>query len=405
MHNARVMATPKPGEIRCPTCHRSTPPAAFCTQCGSAIPSDARIRPRGMDRDELQDRIRARRSGGDPYRRGGSADDPGGGYQRFEPDPTDAGATSRVDRRAGRRADYFDEESAAGASVEEVARPARPDLTRDRDDWDRPAAAAGAAAGAAVGPAASPATSDTWTPTPDEEGAAYEPTPLRTDHYVEPAYDDEAEAYPYEYDEWQEPERRSSGAGAFAILGFLALGVLALLGGAVLAGVFGDDDPGVAVGSPSPSLTASLAPIESEPPSTEPSAAASADPDPSDQPSATGDPVVFDDGATFEVQACATNEMSFGGCAQQAELISGGAFVAWVGFRGASGSDTLLLVLRQDGAAVADSEFVLGNPPFNCRTDCTGYARQGFTGLPPGEYTVELLRNGEPAHEISIGVD
>ncbi len=26
-------------------------------------------------------------------------------------------------------------------------------------------------------------------------------------------------------------------------------------------------------------------------------------------------------------------------------------------------------------------------------------------GLPPGEYTVELLRNGEPAHAISIGVD
>ena len=392
------MATPKPGEIRCPTCHRSTPPAAFCTQCGSAIPSDARIRPRGMDRDELQDRIRARRSGGDPYRRGGAAADSSSGYERYEPDPTDAGAASRVDRRAGRRADYFDEE-AAPAAGEATAREERPDLTRERDDWGRPAAAGSAAA------AASQADSEAWTPAPDEEGATYDPEPVRSDNYVDPEYDDAAD-YPYEYDEWQEPERRTSGAGAFAILGFLALGVLALLGGAVLAGVFGDDD-GVANASPTPSLTASLAPVESAAPSVAASADASAAPDPSDQPIATGEPVAFDDGATFEVQACATNEMDFDGCAQEAEFFTGGSFVAWVGFTRAAESDRILLVLRQDGAAVADSEFVLSDPPFSCTSErpCTGYARQGFTGLPPGEYTVELLRNGEPAHAISIGVD
>ncbi len=401
MHNASVMATPKPGEIRCPTCHRSTPPAAFCTQCGSAIPSDARIRPRGMDRDELQDRIRARRSGGDPYRRGGSADDASSGYQRFEPEPTDVGAASRPDRRGGRREDYFDE-AAAGAAAGAAGRAeGRADLTRDRDEWGHPPAASPTAAAAPAPHTASEA----WTPTPDEEGAAYDPEPLRTDNYVEPDYDDGAGDDPYEYDEWHEPERRTSGAGAFAILGFLALGVLALLGGAVLAGVFGGGDPGIGEASPSPSLTASLAPAASEAPSAAASADASADPDPSDQPVATGEPVVFDDGASFEVQACATNEMTFDGCAQEAEFFSGGAFVAWVGFSGASGNDTVLLVLRQDGAAVADSEFVLGNAPFGCTQDCTGYARQGFTGLPPGEYTIDLLRNGEPAHVISIGVD
>ena len=389
-HNARDMATPKPGEIRCPTCHRSTAPAAFCTQCGSAIPSDARIRPRGMDRDELQERIRARRSGGEPYRRGGSADDPSGGYERFEPEPTDAQAARRsADRRGDRRADYFDER----ASAEEARPEDRGELTRDRDEWAAPAAVAGA--GAAGAP---------WAASRDEE-ATYEPEPARVDNYAEPAYDDEAGDYPYEYDEWQhEPERRSSGAGAFAILGFLALGVLALLGGAVLAGVFGDNG-GVAQESPTPSLTPSLAPAVSVAPSVAPSVAASEEPAGSGGPVASGEPVVFDDGAVFEVQACATNEMSFSGCAQEAEFFSGGSFVAWVGFSGASGSDTLLLVLRQDGAAVADSEFVLGNPPFGCTSDCTGYARQGFTGLPPGEYTVELLRNGDPAHAISIGVD
>ena len=386
-HNARDMATPKPGEIRCPTCHRSTPPAAFCTQCGSAIPSDARIRPRGMDRDELQERIRARRSGGEPYRRGGSADDPSGAYERFQPEPTDAQAARRA---ADRRADHFDEATPGAAGEARSRDEDRGELTRDRDEWAAPAAAVGAAGAS-------------WA-TPDE-GSAYEPEPARVDNYTEPAYDDEAGDYPYEYDEWQhEPERRSSGAGAFAILGFLALGVLALLGGAVLAGVFGDNG-GVAQESPTPSLTASLAPAISVAPSVAPSAPPSEAPGTSGDPVASGDPVVFDDGAMFEVQACATNEMSFAGCAQQAEFFSGGSFVAWVGFSGASGSDTLLLVLRQDGAAVADSEFVLGNPPFGCTSDCTGYARQGFTGLPPGEYTVELLRNGDPAHAISIGVD
>jgi hypothetical protein len=172
----------------------------------------------------------------------------------------------------------------------------------------------------------------------------------------------------------------------------------------VLAGVF-SGDPGVADATPSPSLIASVAPEVSEAPSVAPSVEASADPNASGAPSASGDPVVFDDGATFEVQACASNEMSFNGCAQEAEFFSGGSFVAWIGFSGANGDDTVLLVLRQNGAAVADSEFVLGESPFSCGNPCTGYARQGFTGLPPGEYTVELLRNGEPAHAISIGVD
>ncbi|HEX2141811.1 MAG TPA: hypothetical protein VHK28_05970, partial [Candidatus Limnocylindria bacterium] len=66
--------TPKPGQIRCPTCHRSTPPAAYCTQCGSPIPASARVRPRGMDRDELEERIRGRRPG-EGFRRGSAPDE------------------------------------------------------------------------------------------------------------------------------------------------------------------------------------------------------------------------------------------------------------------------------------------------------------------------------------------
>ena len=396
------MATPKPGEIRCPTCHRSTPPAAFCTQCGSAIPTDARIRPRGMDRDELQERIRARRSGGEPYRRGGTADDDPA-YERFEPEPEDA-RIQRGRRADAQRPDHLGEGAAAAAAAGAAAEsPARGDLTRDRDDWTAPVVPPPADARGAE-----PAYEDqAYAETVDAEPAPYA-QPEHIDAY-EDGYADPYAEYPYEYDRYEDSEQRSSGAGAFAILGFLALGVLALFGGAVLAGVFGDDDPGVGSASPTPTFVESLAPDASDAPSVAPSVAPSGDgsagPGGSGGPIATGEPVVFDDGAVFEVQACASNEMSFEGCAQEGEFFSGGSFVAWVGFNGASGDDTLLLVLRQNGAGIAEADFPLGRAPFGCTSDCTGYARQGFTGLPPGEYTLELLRNGEPAHGITIGVD
>ena len=67
-------------------------------------------------------------------------------------------------------------------------------------------------------------------PFPDE--------PAYVDNYDDAADDARHDAYPYAYDDWDDGrQRRSSGAGACAILGFVALGVLALGAGAVLAGV------------------------------------------------------------------------------------------------------------------------------------------------------------------------
>lgn len=404
------MATPKPGEIRCPTCHRSTPPAAYCTQCGSPIPTDARARPRGMDRDELQERIRARRSGGEPYRRGGLADE--AAFERFEPEPEDANAR-REDRREEPREDLFDDAAhrrEPATSTPPPAPAAPPDLTREQDDWTTsiPPAAAAAASGPSTAPepgAATPAEPEAQ-PAYAEPAAATADDPFADEPYADDrGYDpyDESGGYPYEYDSWEERRARRNGTGAFAIMGFLALGVLALLGGAVLAGVFGGDPgDGVARESGSPSVEASIASTPTPEPSLAPS-----EPPSSAEASAipTGEPVVFPDGARFEVQMCASSEMDFNGCAQRAEFVSGGSFIAWVGFSGASGSDTLILVLRENGAAVADSDFQLGGAPFNCSANCTGYARQAFAGLAPGEYTLEVLRNGEMAHAITIGVD
>ncbi len=382
------MSTPKPGEIRCPTCHRSTVPAAFCTQCGSAIPSDARIRPRGLDRDELQDRIRARRSGADPYRRGAAPDDAGPAYERFEPEPEDA-AARRARRQETRRRDEFDEPietvapvpaapSEAGIPPASPA-PIRPDVTREHDDWveRRPVAPV--------------------TPTPT--AAAEEPEHI--DHYDDSAY--EAGEYPYEYDEWDDDrDRRSSGAGAFAVLGFLALGVLALLGGAVLAGVFSGDPN---VGGGDPTLTPSPTISESADPSVDPSSAPSTDPsaNPSGEPGASGDPVVFPDGFTAEAQPCIPGSPDVDGCDSNAVSNNGNLWV-WVGFANGTENDVVgVEIIGPDGTTVGDGSIPLAR--IGCSPRCPGgWTYFPFGGLGPGTYDVEVTRNGERAGTTSFEV-
>ena len=383
------MATPKPGEIRCPTCHRSTPPAAFCTQCGSAIPSDARIRPRGLDRDELQERIRARRSGGEPYRRGIGGD--GGGYERFEPEPEDRAALRRGEDAP--RPDLLGDPpprmpaaiGAAGLAAREVA--ARPDLTRDRDDWaPRPA------------------------PEPEEEPARAAPylapvddyQPDRGVEYVEYADDD---SYAADYEHWEdEPaERRSAGAGALAILGFLALGVLALLGGAVLAGVFSGDPQTAGIdATPSPSISSSPVATESAPIETaEP--AASEDAAPSDEPRQSGDPIVFPDGFTAEVQPCLPGSADVDGCSSNGSS-NGGTVDIWVGFTDGTENDVISAeVIRPDGTSAGTGTIDLAR--IGCSPTCPGgWTYFPFSGLPDGTYQVEVTRNGEPAGETSFVV-
>ena len=388
------MATPKPGEIRCPTCHRSTPPAAFCTQCGSAIPPDARIRPRGLDRDELQERIRARRSGGDPYRRGVGGDD-GGGYERFEPEPEDRAALRRG--ADAPRPDLLGEPPApppprmpaAVGSAPYAAREGltRPDLTRDRDDWTpRPAAEP-------EEPAARPAPYLA----PVDDFARDE----REIEYVEYADD----AYAADYAEWEEEpaERRAAGAGALAILGFLALGVLALLGGAVLAGVFsGDPQSGAIDATPSPSLSSAPLATASQAAETPPPAP-SADVAPSDAPAASGDPIVFPDGFTAEVQPCLPGSADGDGCNANGST-NGGTVDIWVGFTDGTENDVISAeVIRPDGTTAGTGTIDLAR--IGCSPTCPGgWTYFPFSGLPDGTYQVEVTRNGEPAGETSFVV-
>lgn len=368
------MATPKPGEIRCPTCHRSTPPAAFCTQCGTAIPADARARPRGMDRDELQDRIRARRSGGEPYRRGSEIDEGTGIYERFEPDPTDQMRRPAAASNEPRR-DLLDESRAAASASAPVS---RPDLTRDRDDWtDAPVPAP------APAPAPTPMATPPVTETPAE--IAGEPAPEFDDAY---AYD--------QYTEWDAPRERD-GAGPWAIVGFLGLGVLALLAGAVLASLWGG---GVGQADPTPTPAVTAAP--SLEPSLEPTVVPSAsDEQPSGSAAPSGGPIVFPDGFVAEAQPCFPGSVGESGCDSNA-VSNSGTVEIWVGFQNGNRRDVLAAILVAPDGTEFDQAIDLAR--IGCGSVCNGYTWFQFSNLDPGEYEVRITRNGEPASSTAFEV-
>ncbi|HEY6609416.1 MAG TPA: hypothetical protein VI277_09495 [Candidatus Limnocylindria bacterium] len=371
------MATPKPGEIRCPTCHRSTPPAAFCTQCGSVIPPDARARPRGMDRDELQDRIRARRSGGDPYRRGSEADEGTGVYEKFEPDDSDSlvRAASRADEP---RQDLLDESAAPPAPPVPPVPPA--DLTHDDDDWVAPPPAAPAAAAAIAATAATAAE-----PPPGEAPVAA----LHDEPYDDQYADQYADAYPDQYEAWDEPRERS-GTGPLAIVGFLGLGVLALLAGAVLASLWGSG--GVGQGDPTPTAAVSVAPSIAATPEVTASPIASAEP--SGSATASGGPIVFPDGFVAEAQPCLPGSSGGNGCDSNG-VSNTGAVDIWVGFENGNANDVIGATVEAPDGSTTDGSIDLSR--IGCGRECNGYTWFSFSNLDPGTYEVRITRNGEPA--------
>jgi hypothetical protein len=351
-----------------------------------------------MDRDELQERIRARRSGGDPYRRGTPTEEFGAaaGYQRFQPEPEDSTARRGPGRAAEQRRDHFDD-----AATPAPAPWPPPDLTREPDgDWPAQPRPTAPQVGS-VAPAAPPDVPPL--PAVDAAPAAYhEPrVPIEEPQYVDNLDDESA----YEYDEaydggWEaEPRRRSSGTGALAIVGFLALGVMALLGGAVLAGVFGNGD---IAGGPTPTPIASLTP--SAEPTPEPTVGASGSVAPGNSVAPTDGPVTFPDGFRAEAQPCVPGSAGPDGCDSNGATNSGSLWV-WVGFTNGTEDDVIsATVLSPDGARLGEGSIDLAR--IGCVPDCPG----GWTYFPfsvrdPGQYTVRVTRNGELADEIGFEVN
>jgi hypothetical protein len=382
------MATPKPGEIRCPTCHRSTAPAAFCTQCGSPIPADARARPRGLDRDELQERVRLRRPTEEPYRRGAlpgaAAASSAGAYEAFTPEPEDRAAIRPADEPSVARVDRYREE----APVED---PAEPTLRR------------GQFASEPEEPLVAPLPPwDSPPPAADEPSPYVEPSyakrdePEHVDYYDDAAYAGE-DPHAYEAD-LDEPRRGGGGAGVLAIVGLLVLGVVALFGGALLAGIF-NGDRGLGGLSPTPSATISTEPTVAPTASVAPSASAAA---PSSTPQASDGSVAFSDGFEARAAACKTGAADLNGCTTSGETNKGDVWI-WVGFRRGDAGDALgAAVTTAAGDPIAEGTIDLAR--IGCKTNCTGWTYFPFEGLNPGKYIVRVTRNGDPAARTSFEV-
>ena len=397
------MPTPKPGQIRCPTCQQPTPPAAYCTQCGAPLPSSLQARPRGMDRAELEERVRHRRPGDPAMRRGRPPGDASpAGYVPFQPEPEDASAI-RDDEESGQPVQHVDH------TPPDFDQQPPPPVYRETHDDRAAAAAAGYAAASRYEPPSAPYQAE-----PGTEPPAYEPDPYQGDAYGpshapatygeapidEAPYGAPEDAYPYPYPADSRGGR--GGSGALPIIGFILLGVLALGVGAVLAILLGGNG-GVGAASPTPTASVSVAP--SGAPSTGPSGSVSEQP--SGTPEPTDGPVTFPDGAVITVQPCATRDMDFDGCDVDGSTIDSDTMWVWIGFDDADGSDSFVLTLRSDGQTIDQQEKVLDEAlGGDCPGTCSGYLiGAAYSNLEPGEYELVIRRNDDFADSATFRVE
>lgn len=367
------MSTPKPGEMRCPTCHRSTPPAPYCTHCGAPIPEGAQARPRGLDRDELEERIRGRRLGG-PFRRGdyvAGAEAAGAGYERYAPEPQDRVTRAEPAAEQEPRIDRLADEPPTPSHEwrEPVPPPEWEEPLRHPDDRQGPAH--------------------------DYEREYVEAPP------VPPAYATEAYPYAYPGGDQVEEERRRGGVGPLILVAFVAVGVVAVLGGALLAGFLGGGPAAEASPTPSP-LATSTAPGETAAEPTQPPPSASPDASPGASP---GAPFIFPDGFTAQAEPCAVQPepdgQGSGECRQDGSTISEG--------------DPLWILVTFTNVAVDDVIAVQVTDPNGTQHDegsweATGRGRgwsyfSVLSSRGPGAYEVLLTRNGQPAAETSFSVE
>jgi hypothetical protein len=215
--------------------------------------------------------------------------------------------------------------------------------------------------------------------------------------YIDNFDDDAYEPAAYgAYDDWQEPDRRG-GLGAVAILGFLALGVLALLSGAVLAGLFSGGPEVGGGGLPSPTAT----PVVTAEPTPSATVEATGSPDASASPVPSGEPVVFPDGFTAEAQPCLRGSWTATGCNSNGASNSGSLDI-WVGFRNGTSDDVVGATLVAPDGTEIDGSIDLAN--IGCRSSCNGYTYFPFDDLDPGTYEVRVTRNGDLASTTTFEV-
>jgi hypothetical protein len=391
------------GDVLCPTCGQWTPPAPFCSECGAT----------------LQVGIREPGDGaGGAFRRGHEVDQPGSPWgaagERFEPEPEDeaaraaaaaagaagAAGAARVDHLAESDADaeppWPPTDSSAAApppadSSTEIAEPGTPTPGRRSRAKAAAAAAAGAAAaGAAAATPPPPPAPESAAPVP---AAPVEPPPA----FAEPP--PPAAPPPVTY---AGPPRDggddSSGVSGLVFVVFLGIGVLALLGGAILGGVFdgpvaeASPTPSIAVSTPTPEPLPSLTPDPSGLPST---------PGASPTPAVTPPPAA--DGFLARAEPCAEPPSS-PSCDNSGAENNGDVWIL-VSFRHAQPTDTISVTIHDEsGTTVAQS-----NPITlafcGTNTDCAGWTFFDFHNLDDGDYEARVTRNGSQVATTEFTVD
>jgi hypothetical protein len=180
----------------------------------------------------------------------------------------------------------------------------------------------------------------------------------------------------------------NSGVSGIVFVAFLGLGVLALLGGALLGGVFNGP---AAEASPSPSIVAEATPTpEPTPtPSSDPSAAPS-------EAGATGTPAPTPppaaDGFLARTEAC--DEPPSGPTCDNSGAENDGTVWILVSFRHAQPTDTVAVAIYSDAGALVAQGGPISLNFCGTNTDCAGWTYDDFAGLAEGEYEARATRNG-----------
>ena len=188
----------------------------------------------------------------------------------------------------------------------------------------------------------------------------------------------------------------NSGISGLVFVAFLGLGILALLGGAIVGGVF-DSGP-AAVASPSPSLVATPSPVatpETTPTEGAPTPTATASPAPSVVPTAQPDGFL----ARAEVCAAPPTDST---CNNSGAVNHGDLWVL-VSHRHAKATDVIGVTILDNTGAVQD-EGSLALYYCGASIDCAGWTYFQFANLDPGNYDVRVSRNGTPVATTSFVV-
>lgn len=394
------------GDVLCPTCGRWTPPAPFCNECGAALQGGFRD-PVGGD-------------GSDAFRRGSEVSDPGAPWsgERFEPEPEDQAARGAAAGAAGaagaQRLDNLSEMDAAPAEPPWPSEPGwtgpppppppvEPAPEPPADDATDVAAAAVVAA-AVTAPkrrSRAKAAAPPEEPPPEEPAvAAPEPEPVIPEPEPAPPPPPPAAPPPPVMAIPPPPvspgtptitagdgDDSNGGVTGLVFVLFLGLGILALLGGAIIGGVF-EGGP-TATASPSPTVAVAT-PTPEATPVTTPGASASVAPTPSSAPSDAA-PSAFPDGFIARAEIC-LDQPSASTC-DDSGATNHGAFWILVSFRHGVPTDVIAVSIFDASGSLVDGSTI---PLDFCgaSTDCAGYTYFHFQNFDTGDYDVKVFRNG-----------